>query len=85
MRAARYLALRQLLHPRLVVERFSDEAGGTHDKLHEDLELEVKRITQSFGAHVGRYGTPFFLTPMIPDCSADGTMHRYLIQACFFL
>lgn len=42
VRAARYLSLRQLLHPRLMVEKFSDECGGEHNRLHEDLELEVR-------------------------------------------
>lgn len=42
VRAARYLSLRQLMQPSLVVECFTDESGGIHNKLYEDLDLQVK-------------------------------------------
>lgn len=42
VRAARYLSLRQLLHPRIKVEKLFDESGGKHNRLHEALELEVR-------------------------------------------
>lgn len=42
VRAARYLSLRQLIHERLLVERFYDKSGEIFDRLHEDLELEVR-------------------------------------------
>lgn len=41
--AARYLSVRQLIHPRLLVESFSDESGGIHSRLYEELEVQVRR------------------------------------------
>lgn len=43
VRAARYISLRELIHPWLVVEQFRDQAGVVHDKLHEDLHVEVRK------------------------------------------
>ncbi|CAM9156995.1 unnamed protein product, partial [Laminaria digitata] len=37
--AARYLSVRQLLHPMLRVGTFEDNSGGTHRRLHEHLDL----------------------------------------------
>ncbi|CAM9169048.1 unnamed protein product [Ectocarpus fasciculatus] len=49
--AARYLSLRQLLQTRLVVENFSDESGGIHNRLYEDLEVQssTQKGTKSSG------------------------------------
>ena len=41
--AARYLSVRQLIQTRLVVESFADESGGIHNRLYEDMEVEVRR------------------------------------------
>lgn len=40
VRAARYLSVRKLLLPKLVIEKFSDEAGRIHDRLYEALFLK---------------------------------------------
>lgn len=42
VRAARYVSLRQLIHDRLVVGELPDKSGGTHHKLYEELQLEVR-------------------------------------------
>lgn len=57
--AARYLSLRQLLQTRLVVENFSDESGGIHNRLYEDLEVQVR---QNLGTAADMLGAFFDLT-----------------------
>ncbi|CAM9577211.1 unnamed protein product [Scytosiphon promiscuus] len=70
VRAARYLSLRQLMQPSLVVECFTDESGGIHSKLHEDLDLQVKLAL--VGETKGRPGHNFFEYP-------HGCANRYLM------
>lgn len=76
--AARYLSLRQLLQTRLVVDNFSDRSGGIHNRLYEDLEVQVRQ--NLVGTLADMLGTFFEAAASVHSCNEL----RFLRGWCVF-